>query len=290
MRIDAHCHTDCSDGNISIKERIALIKRLKFGAATITDHDFISDEQVSTARSEAGDMPYIPGIELSLVHENRVVHLLGYFVDPGNNNLQVHIRNVQAVDREYTIRMIEAGRNRGITFNIEDLVSRSLHTFYSMQFVRKTAALLFSNDRKKMLDFMFYLYEKTHLDYPAFSDWPVRKGIDIIHDAGGIAVLAHPGGEEDRLMRSLDFLLHNENHIRQYTDWGLDGIEVSSPNHTQKEKESYSEQAALFNLLTTAGSDCHGDDPFLGPALMGKFDDLPEDLYERITACHRGGY
>ena len=80
MRIDAHCHTDCSDGNVTIEERIAMIRSSGLDAATITDHDFISKEQVALARRHCQEMPYIPGIELSLRHQNKVVHLLGYFI------------------------------------------------------------------------------------------------------------------------------------------------------------------------------------------------------------------
>ena len=99
-------------------------------------------------------------------------------------------------------------------------------------------------------------------------------------------MLAHPGGEEEPVMRALNFLRHQENDVRQYVDWGLDGIEVASPAHTDREKQFYTLLAEQYGLLTTAGSDCHGDDPFLGEALMGVFTDIPDDLYDRMRDYH----
>lgn len=286
MKIDAHCHTDCSDGNISIEDRIALIRRVGYDAATITDHDFISTEQVDRAKAAAGDMPFIPGIELSLAYKNQVVHLLGYYVAPDHPALQLHIERVQKVDRNITSELIAASRFLGITFEIEDLVSPSLHTFYSLQFIKRLAGDKFDNDSSRLMPNFSGLLEKIEITYADFAPWPVRDAIDLIHTAGGFAVLAHPGGEEDKTMRALGFLCHHEVEIRQYVDWGLDGIEIAHPSHIEREKQYYKHIAEKLGLLTTAGSDCHGNDPFLGPAQMGRFTDIPEDLYERILAYH----
>jgi predicted metal-dependent phosphoesterase TrpH len=114
----------------------------------------------------------------------------------------------------------------------------------------------------------------------------VRDAIDLIHQAGGIAVAAHPGGAQSLTMQELKFLIHSEKDIRDYVDWGLDGIEVSHPCHTAEEKQFYSGLAQEYGLLTTAGSDCHGDDPFLGQVMMGVFTDIPENLYDTMLAYY----
>jgi predicted metal-dependent phosphoesterase TrpH len=286
MKIDAHCHTDCSDGNITIEERIALVCDVGYDAATITDHDFISQEQVDRAQAAAGEMPFIPGIELSLTHKGEVVHLLGYYVDPNHPLLQAHIQKVQEVDRACTIKLLEALRPKGFTLNVEDLRSSSLHTYYSLRLIKRVARDLFNYDRTRTLNAFLDLMRELNLPYADFAPWPVREAIDLIHTAGGFAVLAHPGGEEEPVMRALNFLRHQGHDIRQYVDWGLDGIEVASPAHTDREKEVYTTLAREYGLLTTAGSDCHGDDPFLGEALMGVFTDIPDDLYDRMLDYH----
>jgi 3',5'-nucleoside bisphosphate phosphatase len=281
---DAHCHTDCSDGNIKIEERIRLVRDLKFEAATITDHDFISTEQVSRAVAECGDIPYVPGIELSLSHKGKVVHLLGYFVDPANKKLQEHITRFQEVDRDITLRLLSAFQEKGASFELEDLEASSLHTFYSMQLVRKLARGLYSKAPETLLPDFLEELENLNLRYADLAPWPVGKAIDLVHQAGGIAVLAHPGGQEDTIMKKLGFGWHDEEMIRLYVDWGLDGIETRTPVHSESETNFYEELASRYNLLATSGSDCHGDDPYLGPGLMGKFLNLYDGLYKKMLS------
>lgn len=282
MRIDAHCHTDCSDGSVTIEERIAMVKACGFDAATITDHDFISRGQVERARAACGGMPFIPGVEMSLRHEGRVVHLLGYFIDPDNSRLADHFTLAQTVDKGFTARLLESFRRRGAAFSMEDLESGSLHTFYSLQLVKRAARDLFADNPRKTMPAFLQAMAEMGFSYCDLAPWDVRNSIDLIHQAGGIAVLAHPGGRNDAGMAALGFLFHEEAHISHYADWGLDGIETNSPVHSDEEKHLYLEAAAKYGLLATAGSDCHGDDPYLGPALMGKFTDIPEDSYERL--------
>lgn len=287
MRIDAHCHTDCSDGAVSIEERIGMIKSCGFDAATITDHDFISAEQVKRAIAACAGLPFVPGIELSLRHEGKVVHLLGYFVNPEDKLLQNHLSNVQSVDKELTGRLLTYFQGKGVAFSIEDLVSSSLHTFYSLQLVKRIAHDLYSEDPQNCLPAFLHAMNILGFSYADLAPWDIKHAIDLIHHAGGIAVLAHPGGREDKPMKALGFLFHEEKHIAHYVAWGLDGIEISNPVHTLEEKLTYQHVAEKFHLLTTSGSDCHGDDPYLGPALMGKFTDIPDDSYERLLNCYR---
>jgi predicted metal-dependent phosphoesterase TrpH len=288
LRIDAHCHTDCSDGNLTIEERITLIKASGYDAATITDHDFISDQQVERAKKAAGKMPYIPGIEFSLREEGQVIHLLGYYIDPQHPKIRKQIQRAQEVDKNLTEAMIREARFTGIKFEINDLVSSSLHTFYSLQFVKRTARELFGNDGQKMMALFHSLLKKLNLSYADFAPWPVLDAIEVIRQAGGFAVLAHPGGKDDTAMRSLGFCIAEEPLIKRYLAGGLAGIEVSHPSHSPEEKAYYSNLADKYHLLKTSGSDCHGDDPYLGPRTMGVFRDIPDDLFEKMEETHYG--
>ena len=286
MKIDAHCHTDCSDGNVTIEERIQMIKDAGYGAATITDHDFVSEEMVRRAKKAAGDIPFIPGIEFSLMEAGKTVHLLGYYIDPAHPDLQAQIQKAQDLDKAITTKILEAYRPLGVNFEIDDLLSDSLHTFYSLQFIRRVAREFFDNDGSKMMPYFLETLNKLKLSYAEFAPWPVRDAIDLIHKTGGIAVFAHPGGADDPVMQTLGFILADEDLIKKFVDWGVDGIEASHPCHNQKETVFLSTQAAKYGLLETAGSDCHGDDPYLGPKTMGVFTDIPDDLYEQMEKCY----
>jgi 3',5'-nucleoside bisphosphate phosphatase len=279
---DAHCHTDCSDGNITIEDRIQLVQQLGYSAATITDHDFVSEKQIRRAQAACGDLPYVPGIELSLAHRGHAVHLLGYFIDPGSIPLQNHLKRVQEHDREITASLLAAFQRQGARFGMGDLKSSSLHTFHSMQLVRRLARELYAAEPEALLPDFLRELDDLGLIYADLAPWPVRDAIDLIHQAGGITVLAHPGGRTDRAMQALGFLWHDEEMIQTCVSWGLDGIETHTPVHTQAEITYYEELARRFNLLATSGSDCHGDDPYLGPALMGTYRDLYPGLYHKM--------
>ena len=267
-----------------------MIRRLGFKAATITDHDFVSPEMVRRARKAAGEMPYIPAAEFSACYQKQTVHVLGYFLDESSSVLQEHIRCVQDTDREITAQLLHVLQKRGAHFDMDDLRSSSLHTFYSMQLVKRAAADLFENDPSRTLEAFMEIQNDLGILYADYAPWRVQDIIDLIHAAHGIAVLAHPGGENDAVMRKLDFFLHDQDAIRQYAAWGLDGIETRCPVHSPCEIKFYEELASEFQLLKTAGSDCHGDDDYLGEALMGKFTDLFQDGYERIYNCWKDLY
>ena len=203
-------------------------------------------------------------------------------MDENSPILQAHIQKAQHTDRQISAQILNVLQKRGAQFGMDDLQSSSLHTYYSMQLVKRAAAALFANDPSRTLSAFIEIQNDLGILYVDYAPWQVQDIIDLIHDAHGIAVLAHPGGENDAVMRKLDFFLHDQGAIRQYVAWGLDGIETRCPVHTPLETKFYEELALKYGLLTTAGSDCHGDDEYLGPALMGKFTDLFADGYERI--------
>ena len=259
-----------------------MIHRLGYDAATITDHDFISAEQVHRARRAAGNIPYIPAVEFSACYQKKTVHILAYFVDENNSDLQEHIQKAQETDRKITSQILNILQKRGAQFGMDELHSSSLHTFYSMQLVKKAAQQLFENDPVRTMQAFLEIQHDLGIAYADYAPWQVSDIIALIHSAQGIAVLAHPGGKNDAVMRKLDFYLHDQAAVQQYTAWGLDGIETRCPVHDAAETGFYEELAQQYNLLTTSGSDCHGDDDYLGAALMGKFNDLFPDGYERI--------
>ncbi len=287
MKLDAHCHTDCSDGYLSIEDRIKMIREIGFDAATITDHDFVSEEQVMRARAAAGSMPFIPGIELTLAHEGKPVHLLGFYIDPGNIELQRHIARVQNLDQAYTTMLLEIFRKQGATFGLKNLISPSLHTCYSLGLIKRLGLGLFKNKKELLIEAILDAFDQLGVRYADLAPWPVQGGIRLIHNSGGFSVLAHPGGINCEEMRKLDFLPHDGSHIKRYFEWGLDGIEVFCPSHSREETKFYSELAAKYNLLVTAGSDCHGNCSVFGPTAMGIFSDIPQNLYEEMLTRHQ---
>ncbi|MGI6440156.1 MAG: PHP domain-containing protein [Sphaerochaetaceae bacterium] len=285
MKFDAHCHTDCSDGNLSIVERMQMILSLGFDAATITDHDFVSSQQIALAKSVAPDLPFVPGIEISALHSGKSVHVLGYFINPEHPSLIKYISEMYQRELSITKLMLSSLSTVGVDINLEELKSNSLHSIHYLRLLKVLAAKV-GYDRQKT--FNYYMNSLFYHGYKWLDFYfiTVREAIDLIHSCGGVSVLAHPGYGNEPFMGVLDFLQHDELAIRKYVEWGLDGIEVHSPSHSNEDFTFFLTMADKYQLLVTEGSDCHGNDPYLGPSLMDTFNYKLADGYEKLVELH----
>lgn len=290
MIIDAHCHTNCSDGVVNIKERMELIRFCGYKAATITDHDFISSEQIRLAKSYAPDMLFIPGIELTTVHYGKTVHVLGYFVNPDNIDLQRHIKELDERESSIVSKMLDQIRkDYDVDIKEEELLTDSLHSCRYLKLIKVLAKHLNYN---KDLQFKAYYgsLDKMGLSWNSFFDCTVQKAIDLIHGAGGIAVVAHPGFSADPFMEKLGFLDHTEEMFQEYKKMGLDGIETHCPSHKDEQSDLFKTWADKLGFLCTEGSDCHGTDPALGPELMSSFKCQFSNCVEDMIDCYKQRY
>src|SRR5438132_11409558 len=104
MRIDLHCHTTASDGVLTPTELVALAERGDVGVIGVTDHDTVAGVAEAAA---AGGARVVAGIELSSRHENRAVHVLGYFLDPGSEPLLHALDEMQNERLDRARRMVE---------------------------------------------------------------------------------------------------------------------------------------------------------------------------------------
>lgn len=286
MKIDAHCHTNCSDGVLTIEERMAMVVDLGFDAATITDHDYISTAQVELARSCAPQIPYIPGIEFSCINNDKIVHILGYFINPEDNGIQNYIAEMDYRELEITKKMLAALKKEQVVITLDELKSNPLHTCHYLRLL-KVLALKVHNNKEKVFNYYMGALAVNNMRWLDFFTCSVQEAIELIHAAQGIAVLAHPGFEADPFMGNLGFLDHDEEVIKSYANWGLDGIESHCPSHSPRQYLYFDTIAESCNLLTTEGSDCHGEDSYLGPSLMDKFEVQFDNGYERLVARHR---
>lgn len=271
MRIDAHCHTDCSDGCVSIEQRMKMIVDCGYHAGTITDHDYISRAQVSLAQLCNRELFFIPGIELTTCYKEKTVHILGYFVNPENEELQKHIKELDNREHSMVKKMLKVLHSDfSIDIKEEDLEVPSLHICYYLRLIKlvsRNCGFYFPRTQ----ECYYGALDKLGYTWNSFFDCSVQKAINLIHDANGIAVLAHPGFEADQSMDVLGFQSHDFELIQKYKSWGLDGVETHCPSHSSRQNEQFLVWARALDLLSTEGSDCHGNDPSLGSSLMDKF-------------------
>jgi predicted metal-dependent phosphoesterase TrpH len=192
----------------------------------------------------AVQMEFIPGSELTAEHDDTEVHILGYFLDTQNQTLLAEIARFQAVRQQRIHEMVARINELGVPLQVEAVFALANCQSPGRPHVART---LVKAGFVRNLDEAFERFLKK--GRPAWvpkSKMSARESVDLIHQAGGLAVMAHPG------------LNRTDDIIPALVDAGLDGIECFHTKHSTALAERYLEIADRFHLLVTGGSDCHG--------------------------------
>ena len=216
-------------------------------ALAVTDHDTIDALKDAEREGTAVGVEIIPGVELSVTVERQEIHLLGYCFDPDHAGLTAHLTGFCESRRKRGVDMVAALNDLGIALQMEDVLVQAKDGVVGRPHV---AQALVTRGLVQSYDEAFGLYLKD--GGPAFVPkpiFPAEKAIAMLHDAGGVAVLAHPGTRVDG--RAIKRLIHV----------GLDGIETIHPSHSPALTRSYKDLARKFGLIETGGSDYHGFRP-----------------------------
>src|SRR5208283_50603 len=187
---------------------------------------------------------FIAGTELTAEHDDTELHLLGYLVDTQNQKLLVEIARFQAV-RQNRIREMVARLNQ-LNVPLEAEAVFALANCKSPGRPHVARALVKAGLCKTSDEAFERFLKKNRPAWVPKARMSALEGMDLIHQAGGLAVMAHPG------------LNRNDDVIPALVDAGLDGIECFHTKHSTAASERYLEIADKFHLLVTGGSDCHG--------------------------------
>ncbi|MSU58161.1 MAG: PHP domain-containing protein [Pedosphaera sp.] len=265
MFADLHLHTHFSDGTFSPEEIVARAERAGFSALALTDHDTVEGCERMAAACATAKIEFITGAELTAEHADNELHLLAYFVDPHNSKLLTELARFQLV-RQNRIREIVARLN---AINIP-LVANDVFALANCRAPGRphVARAMVQAELCGSLDEAFERYLKKNR--PAFvpkAKMSALEAIELIHQAGGLAVMAHPG------------LNRTDEVIPALVAAGLDGIECFHTKHSTKTSERYLMIADQHHLLVTGGSDCHGKSK--GKPLIGTIK-LPYTHIEKL--------
>jgi predicted metal-dependent phosphoesterase TrpH len=264
---DLHLHTQFSDGTFTPEELAGHGARLGFAALALTDHDTVEGcARMATACAAAG-IEFIVGAELTAEHNDTELHVLGYFLDTQNQKLLAEIAKFQAVRQNRIREMVAHINELGVPLKAESVFALANCKSPGRPHV---ARALVKAGLVASLDEAFERFLKKNR--PAWV--PKKKvsaleAIELVHQAGGLAVMAHPG------------LNRTDAVIPALVDAGLDGIECFHTKHSTATSERYLEIAGRFHLLVTGGSDCHGFSK--GKPLIGGVK-LPYEHVEKMKA------
>lgn len=241
---DLHCHSTASDGVDSPTRVVERAAAVGLKVLSLTDHDTLDGVAEAQAAGERLGVEVVPGVELTCYQDRKEVNILGYWVDGSEERLAAHCRRFVAarIDRAHQIgaRLAELGAR----IDIDELVANADGGVVGRPHVAR--ALLEAGHVATLQEaFDRFLANGGPADVPKMMVEP-RECIDMIHGAGGIAVIAHAG-----IWNQFDLIPH-------LASIGMDGVEVWHSAHTREDSERLEEIADRFGLAKTGGSDCHG--------------------------------
>lgn len=242
-----HTHTCCSDGQLTPAALVDKARAVGLHALAITDHDCIDGLVEGAEAAQQTGLTFVSGVELSVTVGDKEVHLLGYFFDPAHPGLGEHLAAFQKARQERAVQIVARLQALGIPLAFEAVQAQAhgeaiARTHIALALVEGGHVPTYGDA------FEWYLQDNG----PAFvpkPQYPAREALALLHDAGGIGVLAHPGHWTS------DATLHTLIHA------GLDGIETIHPAHDDMLTQYYRQIARDFVLLETGGSDYHGSRP-----------------------------
>jgi len=268
MFADLHLHTNFSDGTYTPEELAERAGELGLAAIALTDHDTVEGcARMSAACAHAG-LEFIPATELTAEVDGNELHLLAYFVDTQNPRLLAQMSRFQRVRQSRIQEMVARLNQLDIPLQADAVLAIANCRSPGRPHVAR--ALVMGGFCSSMDEaFERFLKKNRPAWVPKFKI-SATEAIELIHQAGGLAVIAHPGlNRVDEIIPGL---------VRA----GLDGLECFHTKHTPNTSEHYVGLAKQLGLLITGGSDCHGLNK--GKPLIGTVK-LPYEYVEQLKGA-----
>ncbi len=249
MFIDLHTHSTHSDGTATPKEIIILAEKSEIKVLAVTDHDTTEGCLEAIQAGEVHGVEVITGVEISCTHGDISLHMLAYGIDLNNTILQEKIYILQQGRLVRNQKILTLLNDIGIKISEQELANYSAYGQTGRPHIARVMV------EKKIVSSMNQAFRNyIGKGKPAYADrfcFSAGEAIKFIHEAGGVAVLAHPG-QLDPAMKIQSRL------ISELAGLALDGVEVYYPTHSNKTHRKLHGIAEKHNLLLTGGSDYHG--------------------------------
>lgn len=249
---DLHCHSVYSDGTATPEQMVQTAASLGLDGIALADHDTSAGWEDAVRAARSNHMPLIRGTEITADMDGVCVHMLGLLYDPENESVQ----QLFATTRRHRIeRMQQMVRNLAVDFPITwqdvlDMVREGEQTTIGRPHIADAlvAKGLFPN---RSAVFRNTVNRASKYYVPIISP-DARQVVQVIAQAGGVSIIAHPGaiGRNERLL--------SDEQIAQLARLGLDGLEVHHRDNNAEQQQRLTSIAHHLDLLITGGSDWHG--------------------------------
>jgi 3',5'-nucleoside bisphosphate phosphatase len=250
--IDLHAHTTASDGSLSPTELVDKAVSLGLSALAVTDHDTTAGLSEAISEADRQGLDLVSGVELSVEDHLGRFHLLGYLFDPQDPALSSTLVTIRASRAERNELMAVRMSDLGLPVTMDDVRAEAGDKGEVIARPHFARALMKAGVVSSVQEaFDKYLANGKPLYLPK----EVLTAVDasaLLHEAGGLAVMAHPG------LVSLSETALEQRTVRLVADAGLDGIEAYYSQHSSAQTERFLSLARDNNLLVSGGSDFHG--------------------------------
>ena len=278
MSIDLHTHSTASDGTDAPKALGTLAAAAELSAIALTDHDTtVGLVRAASGCTKAG-VAFVPGIELSTQRgkPRGTLHVLGYFIDADAPGIRSVCEELAEARAHRAPRIIESLDKLGVDITLDEVSEQAGDAPIGRPHI---AAVLVRKGYVKTIADAFARYiGQGKPAYHRKDQLTAARAIEAIHEAEGLAVLAHPiqlNYEDDAELEQL---------VRDLVNVGLDGLETRHPDHNQALTAQYAQLAARLDLATTGGSDYHGDRKHHALGCTNVGDETLDALREAHTA------
>jgi len=262
--LDLHMHSNISnDGEFSPQKLMELCSENSIKVAALADHNSVRGIKDAKIHADKLGIKLISAIELDCSFKDVDLHILGYGIDPDYPSFTKVEKDVEAQEIATSQKRMELVKSMGISFDYAEVMNLSPNGAVTGEMIAE-AALKDENNKDNVLMRPFYPggnrsdnpYVNFYWDfcskgkgaYVPMKFISLLDAIQLIRDAGGIPVLAHPGNN----------VKENEELLKYIILSGIVGMEVYSSYHSPAQIQFYSKQAEKYNIVKTIGSDFHG--------------------------------
>ena len=273
MLVDFHMHSIYSDGVKSPEELLRHALDCNLSMMALTDHDEIDGIKALRTAQEQLDpektIKIINGCEFSADYKDKSIHILGYRFDETNKELRDFIEYFKSKREERIDEIIRRCNNAGYFISKDELLKKFPKTqAYGRPHIGQL--LIDGGYAKDINDVFKDILRKDSPCYVPKVKIEVPYIIDIIHKAGGLAIMAHPK------------LVTSDEYVVEMLAYDFDGMEVYHTKHNDDDVKRYKALAKEHNLFITGGSDYHGI-PGKAPDQFGDYLVSAEDVSEFIS-------
>lgn len=274
MKSDLHIHTLYSDGVFSPEKIVDTAIDVGLQAIALTDHDNVLSYQVAKdylkKENKEDKLEIIQGIEVNTLYNNYEIHILGYFTDVNNSDFQNLLKIQQQARVKQTKEIISLlSKKEGIKIKFDD-IKKQVAEGGSIGRPHIAKAITNAGGTSSVIEaYAKYIHEDSPVYVQRKTVTP-QDAVEIIYDAGGVPVIAHP--------HDIDIA---ESLIKELMQYGLRGIEAYHRKHSPACVEYFSSMAEELGLIVTGGSDFHAPNIMNGQIILGK-NFVPEWVYDKL--------